>query len=158
LLRWKGRNLLGVMARDILGSADVATVGHDVSVIAEAALEVALQAVDPKVPFAIIALGRFGGGELSYASDLDLVFVFEGAKSDDHAEGRRVGAAVRRFMQGVPPATRLWEVDVDLRPEGRQGLRARSVEGYRRYFEGWALMWERQAMMRARPVAGDRSV
>lgn len=158
LLRWKGRNLLGVMARDVLGSADVAEVGHDVSVIAEAALEVALQAVAPKVPFAVIALGRFGGGELSYASDLDIVFVFEGAAPDDHAEGLRVASAVRRFMQGATPATRLWEVDVDLRPEGKQGPLARSVEGYRRYFAAWALMWERQAMMRARPVAGDRVV
>jgi [glutamine synthetase] adenylyltransferase / [glutamine synthetase]-adenylyl-L-tyrosine phosphorylase len=158
LLRWKGRNLLGVMARDVLGSADVAEVGHDVAVIAEAALEVALQAVAPTVPFAVIALGRFGGGELSYASDLDIVFVFEGSAPDDHAEGLRVASAVRRFMQGVTPATRLWEVDVDLRPEGKQGLLARSVEGYRRYFEAWALMWERQAMMRARPVAGDRAV
>ncbi len=158
LLRWKGRNLLGVMARDILGSAGVAEVGHDVTVVAEAALEVALQAVEPKVPFAVVALGRFGGGELSYASDLDIVFVFEGAAPDDHAEGLRVASAVRRFMQGATPATRLWEIDVDLRPEGKQGLLARSVEGYRRYFADWALMWERQAMMRARPVAGDRQV
>jgi glutamate-ammonia-ligase adenylyltransferase len=146
------------MARDILGSAGVAEVGHDVTVVAEAALEVALQAVEPQVPFAVIALGRFGGGELSYASDLDIVFVFEGTAADDHAEGLRVASAVRRFMQGATPATRLWEVDVDLRPEGKQGLLARSVEGYRRYFADWALMWERQAMMRARPVAGDRQV
>ena len=158
LQRWKGRNLLGVMARDILGSAGVAEVGHDVTVIAEAALEVALQAVEPAVPFSVIALGRFGGGELSYASDLDIIFAFEGAAPDDHAEGLRVASAVRRFMQGATPASRLWEVDVDLRPEGKQGLLARSVEGYRRYFAGWALMWERQAMMRARPVAGDHGV
>jgi glutamate-ammonia-ligase adenylyltransferase len=158
LLRWKGRNLLGVMARDLLGPADVAEVGHDVTVIGEAALEVALQVVAPKVPFSIIALGRFGGGELSYASDLDVVFVFEGTSADDHAEGLRVAAAVRRFVQGATPATRLWDMDVDLRPEGKQGLLARTVEGYRRYFADWALVWERQAMMRARPVAGDRGV
>jgi [glutamine synthetase] adenylyltransferase / [glutamine synthetase]-adenylyl-L-tyrosine phosphorylase len=158
LLRWKARNLLGVMARDILGSADVATVGHDITVVAEAALEVALQAVEPTVPFAVIAMGRFGGAELSYGSDLDLVFAFEGAEPDDHAEGLRVASALRRFMQGATPATRLWDMDVDLRPEGKQGLLARSVEGYRRYFADWALVWERQAMLRARPVAGDEAV
>jgi glutamate-ammonia-ligase adenylyltransferase len=158
LLRWKGRNLCGVMARDLLGHADVTEVGHDMSVVAEASLEVALRAVEPKVPFAVIALGRFGGAELSYASDLDVVFAFEGAEPDDHAEGIRVATALRRFMQGVTPATRLWEIDVDLRPEGRQGLLARSVEGYRQYFARWALVWERQAMLRARPVAGHADV
>jgi glutamate-ammonia-ligase adenylyltransferase len=158
LRRWKSRNFLGVMARDILGEADVVTVGRDVTVIAEAALEVGLQAVEPKVPFAIIALGRFGGAEMSYASDLDVVFAYEGAEPSDHAEGLRVATALRRFLQGATPATRLWDLDVDLRPEGKQGLLARSVEGYGVYFARWALVWERQAMMRARPVAGDADV
>jgi glutamate-ammonia-ligase adenylyltransferase len=158
LLRWKSRNLFGVMARDILGEADVTTVGRDVSRLAEAALTIALGAVNPGVPFSVIALGRFGGAELSYASDLDVVFVFEGADPNDHAEGLRVATALRRFMQGATPATRLWPVDVDLRPEGKQGLLARSVDGYRQYFARWALVWERQAMLRARPVAGDPGV
>jgi len=86
------------------------------------------------------------------------VFAFEGTEPDDHVEGLRVASALRRFMQGATPATRLWEMDVDLRPEGKQGLLARSVEGYRRYFADWALVWERQAMLRARPVAGDVGV
>jgi glutamate-ammonia-ligase adenylyltransferase len=158
LLRWKHRNLLGVIARDVLADADVAVVGHDISTIAEAALEVALRTVGPKVPFAVMALGRFGGAELSYASDLDLVFVFDGSSTDETAEGLRVATDLRRFMQGETPATRLWSVDVDLRPEGKQGLLARSVEGYRVYFDRYALVWERQAMARARPVAGDADV
>jgi glutamate-ammonia-ligase adenylyltransferase len=158
LLRWKSRNLFGVLARDILGEAEVTAVGREISLIAEAALAVALRAVEPAVPFSVIALGRFGGAELSYASDLDLVFVFEGSAPADHAEGIRVATALRRFMQGATPATRLWPVDVDLRPEGKQGLLARSVDGYRQYFARWALVWERQAMLRARPVAGDPDV
>jgi glutamate-ammonia-ligase adenylyltransferase len=158
LLRWKHRNVLGVIARDVLDGADVAVVGQDISTIAEAALEVALRTVAPKVPFAVLALGRFGGAELSYASDLDLVFVFEGPAADEAAEGLRAATDLRRFMQGATPATRLWSVDVDLRPEGKQGLLARSVEGYRAYYERWALVWERQAMARARPVAGDADV
>jgi glutamate-ammonia-ligase adenylyltransferase len=158
LLRWKHRNLLGVIARDVLDGADVAVVGADTSSIAEVAVEVALRSVAPKVPFAVVALGRFGGAELSYASDLDLVFVFEGAGADDAAEGLRTATDLRRFLQGATPATRLWSVDVDLRPEGKQGLLARSVEGYRTYFERWARVWERQAMARARAVAGDADV
>src|SRR5262249_44047508 len=113
LLRWKRRNLVGVIARDVLADAEVAVVGHDISAIAEAALEVALRTVGPKVPFAVMALGRFGGAELSYASDLDLVFVFEGSSTDETAEGLRVATDLRRFMQGATPAMRLWSVDVD---------------------------------------------
>ena len=156
--RWKHRNLLGVIARDVLEGDDVAVVGHDITTVAEAAVEAALRSIAPKVPFAVVALGRFGGAELSYASDLDLVFVFEGAATGDTAEGLRAATDLRRFLQGATPATRLWSVDVDLRPEGKQGLLARSVEGYRAYFERWAAVWERQAMARARAVAGDVDV
>jgi glutamate-ammonia-ligase adenylyltransferase len=103
-------------------------------------------------------MGRFGGAELSYASDLDVLFVYEGTTPADFAEAERVAAALRRFVGGATPSARLYEVDADLRPEGRQGPLARSLEGYRTYFERWALAWERQAMARARPVAGDRRV
>jgi [glutamine synthetase] adenylyltransferase / [glutamine synthetase]-adenylyl-L-tyrosine phosphorylase len=158
LLRWKERHLLGVMARDVLGHAGVETVGHDVTSIAEAVLEEALAGLRPQVPFAVVALGRFGGAELSYGSDLDVIFVYEADKPSGHEEGLRIASGIRRVVQGATPATRLWPVDVDLRPEGKQGPLARSVEGYRTYFERWALAWERQAMLRARPVAGDPAV
>jgi glutamate-ammonia-ligase adenylyltransferase len=133
-------------------------VGHDITAIAEAALEVAVEALEPKVPFAVVALGRFGGGELSYMSDLDVLFAYDGTTASDAEEGLRLATGLRRFVQGATPATRLWEVDVDLRPEGRQGPLARSLDGYAAYFHRWALVWERQAMIRARPVAGDPDV
>lgn len=158
LRRFKDRHLFGVMARDILGEADVAQVGRDVTRIAEAALEVALEQLEPKIPFCVIALGRFGGGELSYMSDLDVVFAYDGTTATDAEEGLLLATGLRRFVQGATPASRLWEVDVDLRPEGKQGPMARSLEGYRQYFSRWALVWERQAMLRARPVAGDPAV
>jgi glutamate-ammonia-ligase adenylyltransferase len=60
-----------------------------------------------------------------------------------------------RFLAGPTPAQRIYEVDADLRPEGRQGALSRSIEGYATYYDRWALTWERQAMARARPVAGD---
>jgi glutamate-ammonia-ligase adenylyltransferase len=158
LRRFRERHLLGVIARDVLGDTDVAGVGRDVSAVAEAAVEVALECVQPGLPFAVIALGRFGGAELGYSSDLDVVFAYDGSTSGDAEEGLRVATALRRFVQGATPAHRLWEVDVDLRPEGKQGPLARSLEGYRAYFARWALVWERQAMLRARPVAGDPEV
>ncbi len=158
LRRWKERHLVGITARDVLGEADVATVGRDVSALGEASLEAALEALEPALPFAVIALGRFGGAELSYASDLDVLFVYEGETPAEFAAAEKLATALRRFVGGATPSARLWEVDADLRPEGKQGPLARSVEGFETYFARWALVWERQAMIRARPVAGDTAV
>jgi len=154
LRRWKDRNLLGIAARDVLASADVATVGADLTALAEASIEVALDALDPRIPFAVLALGRLGGAELSYASDLDLVFVYEGGTAEID-EALRVSSGLVRFLGGATPADQLYPVDTHLRPEGKHGPLARSIDGFIHYWERYALVWERQAMMRARPVAGD---
>ncbi|MET0912660.1 MAG: bifunctional [glutamine synthetase] adenylyltransferase/[glutamine synthetase]-adenylyl-L-tyrosine phosphorylase [Acidimicrobiales bacterium] len=154
LRRWQQRHLFGIAARDLLGHADPARVGRDLATLAEATLEVALATLDPRLPFALVAVGRFGGQELSYASDLDIHFVFDGAGPEDLAEAERLATGLRRLVDGSP-ARRIYTLDTDLRPEGRQGPAARSIVGYNAYFERWALTWERQAMTRARPVAGD---
>jgi [glutamine synthetase] adenylyltransferase / [glutamine synthetase]-adenylyl-L-tyrosine phosphorylase len=158
LRRWKDRHLLGVIARDVLHESPVSAVGAGVTAIAEASLEAALTAFGSELPVAVIALGRFGGAELSYASDLDVVFVYDGTTSSDFEEATRLAMGLRRFVAGATPAERIWNVDLDLRPEGKQGPVARSVEAYSTYFRRWALVWERQAMLRARPVAGDPDV
>jgi glutamate-ammonia-ligase adenylyltransferase len=155
LRRWRERHLLGVAARDVFGAADVVTVGADLGALAEASVAAGLASLEPKVPFAVVALGRFAGGELSYASDLDVLFVHEGSTPADHEEGLRVAAGLRRFLTGPTPARRIYVVDSDLRPEGRQGALSRTTDGYAAYYDRWALTWERQAMARARPVAGD---
>jgi [glutamine synthetase] adenylyltransferase / [glutamine synthetase]-adenylyl-L-tyrosine phosphorylase len=155
LRRWRERHLLGVAARDVFGAADVVTVGADLGALAEASVAAGLASLEPKVPFAVVALGRFAGGELSYASDLDVLFVHEGSTPADHEEGLRVAAGLRRFLAGPTPARRIYVVDSDLRPEGRQGALSRTTDGYAAYYDRWALTWERQAMARARPIAGD---
>jgi glutamate-ammonia-ligase adenylyltransferase len=155
LRRWKARNQFGIAARDLFGLADVPTVGADLTTLAEASLEAALRSLEPAVPMAILALGRFGGCELSYASDLDVVFVYDGRGADDAAEAKRVASGVLRFLGGTTPAERIYPIDADLRPEGKDGPLARSVDGYETYWHTYALVWERQAMSRARPVAGD---
>ena len=156
LRRWKDRHLLGVIGRDVLHGSSVADVGAGVTAIAEASLEAALGAIEPTLPLAVIALGRFGGAELSYASDLDVVLVYDGSSAADFEEATRLAMDLRRFVAGATPVERIWSVDLDLRPEGKQGPVARSIEGYSTYFRRWANVWERQAMLRARPVAGDR--
>jgi glutamate-ammonia-ligase adenylyltransferase len=152
LQRWKQRHVLGVAARDVFGYANVAQVGADLTRLAEATLESALQAVEPKLPIAIVAFGRLGGAEVGYASDLDVAFVHGGA---DASEAERIAAGVQRFVGGDTPAERIWAVDADLRPEGRSGPLARSLEGWDGYLDRWVSTWERQAYLRARAVAGD---
>ena len=158
LRRWKDRHLLGVMGRDVLHNSPVADVGAGVTAIAEASLEAALGAIEPTLAFAVIALGRFGGAELSYASDLDVVFVYDGSSAADFEKATRLAMDLRRFVAGATPVERIWTIDLDLRPEGKQGPVARSIEAYSTYFHRWANVWERQAMLRARPVAGDPEV
>ncbi|MBK9180232.1 MAG: bifunctional [glutamine synthetase] adenylyltransferase/[glutamine synthetase]-adenylyl-L-tyrosine phosphorylase [Acidimicrobiales bacterium] len=158
LKRWKDRELLRIAARDLLGLAGVAEVGAELSALAQATLEAALESLEPPLPFAVVAMGRFGGAELSYASDLDVLFVYDGESAADFAEAERVATGLLRFVGGSTPVGRIFELDADLRPEGRQGPLARSLDGFRAYFDRWALVWERQAMIRARPVAGDPAV
>ena len=155
LRRWRDRHLLGVAARDVFGVDDVAGIGADLTALAEAVLERAVRTLEPRIPFAVVALGRFAGGELSYPSDLDVVFVHEAATPADHAEALRLAGGVLRFVGGATPVQRIWSVDTNLRPEGRDGALTRTLDGYATYFARWADVWERQAMARARPVAGD---
>jgi glutamate-ammonia-ligase adenylyltransferase len=155
LRRWKDRHLFGIAARDVLGLADVDVVGANLTVLAEAVLEAALATVEPKLPFAVVAMGRFGGAELSYASDLDVIFVYDGSGAAAVEEANRIATRLMRFLGGPTPADRIFEIDADLRPEGKQGPLARSLEGFRAYWSSYAQTWERQAMIRARTVAGD---
>jgi glutamate-ammonia-ligase adenylyltransferase len=163
LQRWQQRHLLGIGARDVLGHASVDVVGADLAALAEASLEAALTDLDPQVPFAVVAFGRFGGAELGYASDLDLAFVHDvaGGEAGTAAateEAERVAAGLLRFLGGATPAERVWPVDATLRPEGRNGPLSRSLEGWRAYLARWASTWERQAYLRVRAVAGDEAL
>jgi glutamate-ammonia-ligase adenylyltransferase len=155
LRRWKDRHLIGIAARDLFDLAEATEVGADLTTLAEATLEAALESLDPRVPLCVIAMGRFGGAQLSYGSDLDVIFVYDGDRPSHFEEADRLGKDLLRFVNGPTPAERIYEIDANLRPEGKQGPMARSVDGFVSYFERWALVWERQAFIRARPVCGD---
>lgn len=158
LRRWTDRQVLAVATADVLDQAPVRDVGRSLAVLAEAGLAAAVEAVAPRVPFAVIAVGRLAEGELSYASDLDVLFVHEGADRADADEAERAAGALRRFLAGDTPARRIWAVDADLRPEGRQGPLSRTLAGYEAYWTRWAAPWERLALLHARPVAGDAAL
>ncbi len=155
LKRWKQRNLLGIAARDLFGEADVRTVGNDLTLLAEATLQTALAALEPTIPFAVLGLGRLGGAELAYGSDLDVIFVHDGGRASHVDEARRLATSLTKFVSGITPSARIYEIDSDLRPDGKSGPLSRSSGAFEIYWREHALTWERQAMTRARSIAGD---
>lgn len=108
--------------------------------------------------FAVIGMGRFGGHELGYGSDADVLFVHEPrAGVDEQEAGRaanRVVAEMRRLLQ-LPTADPPLLIDPDLRPEGKNGPLVRTLKSYDAYYRRWSLGWESQALLRAEPMAGD---
>ena len=115
---------------------------------------VSTRPVSELLEFAAIAMGRFGGEELGFGSDADLMFVYRAnAASNDEAQkiAERIISELRRLS--ADPVLE-FEIDIDLRPEGKNGAVVRSLDSYRQYYERWANTWEAQALLRARPVAG----
>lgn len=158
LRRFKRRHLLRIAARDLLGLADVASTEAELSALADACVEAALRSLEPPLPFAVIGMGRFGGGELSYASDIDVLFVFEGDGPSDFHAAEATATALMHEIGATTTEGQTFRIDADLRPEGKQGPLARSLDSYRAYYERYALTWEFQALVKARPVAGDPSL
>jgi glutamate-ammonia-ligase adenylyltransferase len=126
--------------------------GEALSAVAVRVVREAIAAAEPPadLPFAVIGMGKLGARELNVASDLDLMFVYEGEGAEAQ---RRASALAERVLRGIRDAG--WEPDADLRPEGRNGPLARSIAGYLEYWQRYAETWEFQALLRARAVAGD---
>jgi glutamate-ammonia-ligase adenylyltransferase len=129
---------------------DVAEVAAQLADLADAALQaalaVALAETGAEGRLAVIAMGKCGGRELNYVSDVDVVFVAEPADQ----QMTRLASRVMRVAGDA-----CFQVDANLRPEGRQGALVRTLDGHLSYYERWAKTWEFQALLKARPVAGD---
>ena len=176
LRRFKRHELLRIVLRDLSGGTTVGGVGEELTALGEACLTGALrdelrrQARDRglegpdelPVSLAIIGMGKFGGRELHYVSDLDVLFVHEPAPGVEGPEATRlaleIAGNVMRSLSAITSEGTAFEVDADLRPEGRNGPLSRSFDSYVSYWERWAEPWEHQALLRARPVAGDREL
>jgi len=115
--------------------------------------------------FAVLGYGSLGGEELGFASDLDLVFVYDGRRAQAMSDGprplegsrwyQRLAQRVMNWLTVLTRAGRLYEVDTRLRPDGSKGLLVSSLDAFAAYQRGRAWTWEHQALLRARPVAGD---
>ncbi|GAA5184186.1 bifunctional [glutamine synthetase] adenylyltransferase/[glutamine synthetase]-adenylyl-L-tyrosine phosphorylase [Rugosimonospora acidiphila] len=153
------RELFRVACADLLGRLDIEAVGAALGDIADGTLIGALAVTNRAgLPFAIIGMGRLGGYEMSYPSDADVLFVYEppAGMRDDEASGLANGIAEQlRTLLAAPAPDPPLGVDADLRPEGRQGPLVRSLAAYTQYYARWSRVWEAQALLRARFVAGD---
>jgi glutamate-ammonia-ligase adenylyltransferase len=165
------RELFRIAAADLLGMTDVVAVGSALSDVGTASLAGGLAVAEAAVRaewrqalptrIAIIAVGRLGGREMAYGSDADVLFVHDPVPGADERSATEAAFAVanelgRLFARpGPDPAM---PIDADLRPEGRQGPLVRTLASYAAYYARWSRPWEAQALLRARPVAGDADV
>lgn len=175
LSRIKEGVVLRVAASELSGTLPVMQVSDNLTFLAEVMIEQAIAVAraelvqrygEPQaeqVGFAVMAYGKLGGIELSYGSDLDLVFVFNGANGetagpkviDNSRFYTRLAQRVTHVLSAQLFSGRLYEVDLRLRPDGNSGLVATTLTGFKRYQLESAWTWEHQALVRSRSVAGD---
>ena len=156
LRRFQHGEMLRIGTCDLLGLLDMPTVTVQLSRLADSMVRVCLriaaqQSHTAPDGFVVLAMGKLGGGELNYSSDIDLLFLAEhNAMSYLRLGERLIDALSRVTAEGF-----LYRVDMRLRPWGRGGALVNSRQAHIRYLEQHARQWERQALLKARPVAGD---
>ncbi len=189
---FRKREMLRIALRDLLNRADLRETVEDLSDLAEVCLEAAYEWAgralsarhgrpvtvsdgEGTVParFAVIAMGKLGGRELNFSSDIDLMYVYsadgetEGVPGQDGARTNRITnhqyfiKLAEKLTAAIGQKTEdgfVFRVDLRLRPEGQRGALAQSLGGYEIYYESWGQTWERSALIKARPVAGDEAL
>jgi glutamate-ammonia-ligase adenylyltransferase len=179
LRRFKYRHLLRIGSRDLLGDADLTVTTEELSRLADVCLAAAWRFADAdlraqhgapqasggdEAGLAVIGMGKLGGEELNYSSDIDLIFVYSedgetsggpGGRLSNGEYFRRLAREIVAAIESVTEEGYAFRVDLRLRPEGRTGALILSLDGYRTYYAERALLWERQALIKARFCAGD---
>ena len=166
------RQLLGIAALDVASEDPVEDLQGTAAALADlagSALEAAVRiATDEQgeagrlCRFAVIGMGKAGGRELNYISDVDVIFVAEPAEGAGEEEAvevaTRIATRLMHVCSDVTSHGSLWQVDAALRPEGKQGPLVRTVASHRAYYDRWAKTWEFQALLKARHLAGDATL
>ncbi|MEU0215993.1 bifunctional [glutamine synthetase] adenylyltransferase/[glutamine synthetase]-adenylyl-L-tyrosine phosphorylase [Streptomyces sp. NPDC006265] len=160
------RCLLSIAARDVCGTTGLAESAAELADLATATLRAALKIAEAAAPedaalcrLAVIAMGKCGGHELNYVSDVDVIFVGEATEGTDETKAVRAATRLASHLMRICSETTvegsIWPVDANLRPEGRNGPLVRTLSSHLAYYQRWAKTWEFQALLKARPVAGD---
>ena len=170
LARFRRRQILRIMLRDVLGFGSLGEITEELSHLADAIIEAAWTAIytnlaakygEPSAGFSVIALGKLGGQELNYSSDIDLMFLYGHNGETDHFSYKeffkKAAAELTEMLSTYTPEGLCYRVDLRLRPEGRLGEICISFDGAKHYYEKRARDWERQMMIKSRVAAGDRA-
>jgi len=182
---FKQRHMLGVGARDICGSADLEQTLKEMTSLADACVQAALEIAETEVQkrygaptaagdtatrasIVVIAFGKLGGRELNYSSDIDLMFIFshegetlpkDGGESVSNQEYfAKVAEKCIDLLARHTELGHLFRVDMRLRPQGSKGPLVSSLDAHLYYYESFGEVWERQALLKARPIAGDKEL
>ena len=169
---WKGREMTRIAVRELANVASLEETTGELSQVAEICVrnvfehwdtELRQQYGSPRAEFAVLALGKLGGGELNHSSDVDLLFLYsqEGqltAHVSYHEFFNRLGKRILETFSTRHPAGSLFRVDLRLRPEGSAGPLARSLESMENYYAGFGETWERLALIKARGIGGSREL
>ncbi len=181
---------LRIGVRDLLGMSNVVATTAELSALASASLDAAIEFSSKHLKsaygaplyagpdgnafeavFTVIGLGKLGGGELNFSSDIDIIYVYSSDKGETagiagkpdskislHAFFVKLAAMVNKLIGGVTEDGFVFRVDLDLRPEGRSGDMCAPLRGMEIYYESWGRMWERAALIKARPVGGNKAL
>jgi glutamate-ammonia-ligase adenylyltransferase len=173
--RFRNEEMLRIAIHDIASSIDLASVSAQLTTLAELCIQRCLSLAEeesrvkgyaPPGRLCVVGMGKLGGRELGYHSDLDLVFLYSGGAAQGHERYSRLAQRFMAFLQMPLREGRLYQIDTRLRPSGNQGALVVGTEGFARYHMGESTggggavqvrsqLWERQALLRARWVAGD---
>ena len=159
LRRYHEAELMRLGLRDILGLADFEQNLAELSALADACLQYALEVVMRKnkirtPPFVVIGLGKLGGCEIDYGSDLDLLFVTD-AQTKELPKLQRLAVNMKELLSRRTEQGMVFHTDARLRPDGEKGLLVNTLAAYEAYYRQRAQLWEIQALTRTRPVAGN---
>lgn len=169
LRQQKAREMLRIALREISRSAPVSQTAHELSLVAELAVseiysgwrdKLGERWGDPASQFCVLAMGKFGGSELNYSSDIDVVFLYseDGQLNPSFSYKMfftRLAEKIISVFTASHDAGSLFRIDLRLRPDGNAGPLVRSLDGMEHYYAGYGETWERMALIKARPVAGD---
>ncbi len=155
-----------LLAQDLSGRLTVERLADHLSELADAMLQVSLELCWTQLgarhraqpAFAVIGYGKLGGKELGYASDLDIIFLYDDMHEQAHENYARLAQRLNNWLTGRTTAGVLFETDLRLRPDGASGLMVSSIDAFRRYQRESAWAWEHQALTRARFCAGDATL
>ncbi|MFZ9702379.1 MAG: bifunctional [glutamine synthetase] adenylyltransferase/[glutamine synthetase]-adenylyl-L-tyrosine phosphorylase, partial [Candidatus Nanopelagicales bacterium] len=167
LVREYKKFLLSLAARDLCSNWPLKEIAQELSDAADAILESSLQKIlseneSNKFDLAIIAMGKAGGQELNYVSDVDVIFIAEPKPGIDESEALQLATKVcsnlMQFISTTNDGGAIWELDAALRPEGKAGALVRTLEQHISYYQKWAHTWEFQALLKARFSAGNKAL